>query len=58
MDTSEGPGPYNGTAVAGAALATLFFPLIALLRTWACASGGWMLFGALFAIVLSSVAFR
>jgi cytochrome bd-type quinol oxidase subunit 2 len=65
---------YEGTAVAGAVLATLFFPLIALiaalilqggqsdprkrsqLRTWAWASGGWLVFGVLIAVVLVSVA--
>jgi len=76
MEAGQEAGPYNGTAVAGAGLAALFFPLIALiaalillgnesnperrsqLRTWAWASGGWMAFGALFVIVLSSVTFR
>jgi hypothetical protein len=64
---------YNGAAVAGAVLATLFFPLIALiaalllqgnesdprkkaqLRTWAWASGGWLLLGAVIMLVLASV---
>ncbi len=60
---------YQGAAVAGAVLATLFFPFIALiaalllqggqtdprkksqLRTWAWASGGWMLFGVLLVVL-------
>jgi hypothetical protein len=64
---------YNGPAVAGAVLATLFFPFIALiaalllqgnesdprkraqLRTWAWWSGGWLVFGAVFVVVLSSI---
>jgi hypothetical protein len=64
---------YNGQAVAGAVLATLFFPLIALiaalilmgneanpqkrsqLRTWAWASGGFMLLGVVLFAVLASV---
>jgi hypothetical protein len=70
---SEDAAPYNGAAVAGAVLGTLFFPLIALiaalilmgnernparrsqLRTWAWASGGFMVFGALLFAVLASV---
>ena len=65
---------YGGAAVAGAVLATLFFPFIALiaalllqggqqdpqkksqLRTWAWASGGWMVFWVLVSVVLVSVA--
>jgi hypothetical protein len=65
---------YPGAAVAGAVLATLFFPLIALiaalllqgdqadprkkaqLRTWAWASGGWLAFGVLMAVVLVGIA--
>lgn len=76
MEAGGEVGPYNGTAVAGGVLATLFFPLIALiaalillgnersperrsqLRTWAWASGGWMVFGVLFVVVLSSVTLR
>jgi hypothetical protein len=72
VDEQAGPG-YDGAAVAGAVLGTLFFPLIALiaalllqgneripqrkaqLRTWAWASGGWMLFQAVIILVLSSV---
>ena len=64
---------YNGAAVAGAVLATLFFPFIALiaalllqgnesdprkqaqLRTWAWASGGWLVSGAVIMFVLASV---
>jgi len=64
---------YNGAAVAGAVLATVFFPLIALiaalilqgnesdprkkaqLRTWAWASGGWLIFGTVVLSVLASV---
>ena len=69
------PG-YTGTAVAGAVLATLFFPLDradrraaccwatsrtrerrSQLRTWAWASGGWLVFWALvIAVLLVSVA--
>lgn len=66
---------YNGAAVAGAVLATVFFPLIALiaalilqgnesdprrkaqLRTWAWASGGWLVFGAVIMFVLVSATF-
>jgi hypothetical protein len=64
---------YDGAAVVGAVLATLFFPLIALiaalllqggqpdprkksqLRTWAWVSAGWLIFGTLALIILSSV---
>jgi hypothetical protein len=64
---------YNGAAVAGAMLATVFFPIIALiaalilqgnepdsrkkaqLRTWAWASGGWLVFGTVITVVLASV---
>jgi cytochrome bd-type quinol oxidase subunit 2 len=64
---------YPAPAVAGAILATLFFPLIALiaalllqggqpdpkkksqLRTWAWASGGWLVFGVLIAVLLVGV---
>jgi hypothetical protein len=64
---------YNGPAVAAAVLATVFFPLIALiaalllqgnetdphkraqLRTWAWASGGWLVLGAVVMLVLASV---
>ena len=64
---------YPAAAVAGAVLATLFFPLVALiaalllqgsqtdpqkraqLRTWAWASGGWLAFGALVAVLLALV---
>jgi len=64
---------YNGAAVAGAVLATVLFPIIALpaalilqgnesdprkkaqLRTWAWVSGGWLVFGVAFTVVLSSV---
>jgi len=64
---------YNGAAIAGAVLATVCFPLIALiaalilqgnesdprkkaqLRTWAWASGGWLVFGAVIMVVLASV---
>jgi hypothetical protein len=64
---------YAAAAVAGAVLATLFFPFVALiaalllqgsqsdpqkraqLRTWAWASGGWLAFGALVAVLLALV---
>jgi hypothetical protein len=64
---------YDGAAVAGAVLATVFFPFVALiaalllqgnesdrrkkaqLRTWAWWSGGWLVFGVAFAVILSSV---
>lgn len=64
---------YDSAAVAGAVLATLFFPLIALiaalllqggqedprrkaqLRTWAWASGGWLILGTVVLTVLASV---
>jgi hypothetical protein len=67
---SEG---YSGAAVAGAVLATLFFPFIALiaalllqggqtdprkksqLRTWAWASGLWLVLSAVVWVVLASV---
>ena len=71
---SEGAGPgYGRASVTGAVLATLFFPLIALvaalllqgsepdarrkaqLRTWAWASGGWMVSQAVILLVLASV---
>jgi hypothetical protein len=71
---SEAPDAgYPGAAVAGAALATVFFPFIAViaalllqgnesdprkraqLRTWAWASGGWLLFGVVVAVVLSLI---
>ena len=70
----EAGAGYPGAAVAGAVLATLCFPLIALiaalllqggqpdprkkaqLRTWAWASGGWLVFGVLIGILLVSVA--
>lgn len=71
---SEAPDAgYSGAAVAGAVLATMFFPFIAViaalllqggqpdprkraqLRTWAWASGGWLAFGVVFTVVLSSV---
>jgi hypothetical protein len=60
---------YSGAAVAGAVLATLWFPLIALiaalllqgsqtdprkrsqLRTWAWASGAWMVVGVLLVLL-------
>lgn len=66
----EDAAPYDGAAVAGAVLATLFFPLIALiaalllmgneqsprrrsqLRTWAWASGGWIVFQVVVAFAL------
>ncbi|HEY7421713.1 MAG TPA: hypothetical protein VH541_06865 [Gaiellaceae bacterium] len=68
-------GGYTGPAVAGAVLATLFFPLIALiaalllqggqreprkkaqLRTWAWASGGWLVFAGVIWFVLQTVRF-
>jgi hypothetical protein len=68
------PG-YPGAAVAGAVLATLFFPLFALiaalllmggqtnpakrsaLRTWAWASGGWMVLQIVFFVVLATATF-
>jgi hypothetical protein len=64
---------YTGAAVAGAVLATLFFPFISLiaalllqggqtdprkraqLRTWAWASGGWMVFWVLILVLLANV---
>jgi hypothetical protein len=73
MEADRGPAQesdgYPGAAVAGAVLATLFFPFIALiaalilqggqtdprkrsqLRTWAWASGGWMLVGVLLVVL-------
>ena len=69
---SSGAG-YTGAAVAGAVLATLFFPFISLiaalllqggetdpvkrsqLRTWAWASGGWLLFGVAVTMTLALV---
>jgi hypothetical protein len=74
MEAPAAPDPgYDGAAVAGAVLATVFFPFIALiaalllqgsesdprkkaqLRTWAWWSGGWLVFGVVFVVVLSSV---
>jgi hypothetical protein len=74
--TPDGTGVgYTGASVAGAVLATLFFPFISLiaallllgaqtdpakrsqLRTWAWASGGWLLFGIVVFAVLASVTF-
>jgi hypothetical protein len=77
MEVDRSPAPasegYPGAAIAGAVLATLFFPFIALiaalllqgsqtdsgkksqLRTWAWASGGWLVVGAAIWIVLASV---
>jgi membrane protease YdiL (CAAX protease family) len=64
---------YNGAAVAGAVLATMLFPFIAViaalllqgnesdprkkaqLRTWAWASGGWLVLGVVMVVVLSLV---
>lgn len=69
----EAGAGYPGAAVAGAVLATVFFPFIALiaalllqgsqtdlqkraqLRTWAWASGGWLAFGAVLAVLLALV---
>jgi hypothetical protein len=72
MEAGSAPAEagYTGPAVAGAVLATLFFPLISLiaalllmgnetnphkrsqLRTWAWASGGWIVFQIVVALVL------
>ena len=70
--TSTGTS-YSGAPVAGAVLATLFFPLVALiaalllqggqtdpqkrsqLRTWAWASGAWLVLQAVVFVVLASV---
>lgn len=64
---------YGGAPVAGAVLATLFFPFIALiaalllqggqadpckkaqLRTWAWASGSWLIIGAAVSVILALV---
>ena len=79
MEAGTSPPPeeagsgYTGASVAGAVLATLFFPFISViaalllqggqadprkkaqLRTWAWASGGWLVLGALLVILLASV---
>jgi hypothetical protein len=77
MEAGSAPsdGRYNGSAVAGAVLATIFFPLIALiaalvllgnegdpgrrsqLRTWAWASGLFMVVVGGLLLVLQSVTF-
>jgi hypothetical protein len=69
----EGGSGYSGAAVAGAVLATLFFPVIALiaalllvggqadpgkgsqLRTWAWASGGWLVVQVVILVLLANV---
>ena len=69
----EAGNGYEGAAVAGAVLATVFFPFISLiaalllqggqtdprkkaqLRTWAWASGGWLVLGVFVLVVLSSI---
>ena len=82
MEAGTSPPPreagtgYAGAAVAGAVLATLFFPFVALiaalllqggqtdpqkssqLRTWAWASGGWLVFGAVVTMLLALVTLR
>jgi hypothetical protein len=73
METESG---YSGPAVAGAVLATVFFPFISLiaalllqasqadpqkraqLRTWAWASGGWLVFGLVFTVLFALVTVR
>jgi hypothetical protein len=74
MDAGSAPADgYSDASVAGAVLATVFFPFISLivalllvggqsdprkraqLRTWAWASGGWLVLGVVIVVVLSSV---
>jgi fumarate reductase subunit D len=68
----EEPG-YAGAPVAGAVLATLFFPFLSLivalvlqggqvdpvkrsqLRTWAWASGSWLIVGAVMVLLLAGI---